>query len=258
MAPKRKAAQKVTAKPAIAAAKKGGTKRTREQAEAKKEEEKKQVVGRKEAKTQRKGKGANQANQPKSKKSKLEEEKKGGGAGKGGKPRGKPIADESKKEESKKKESKKEEGKTETKIVKVVKKGNAVVDKSVPMGGSYHVYEEPTKVYHASLMWSDLRNNNNKFYIVQLLQSDAVSTNYSVFNRWGRVGVDGQHAIFKFTDLNSAKHQFNKKLNEKVNKGYTEITISFDQDDDGSDVQEETKTQVKGIIYIYIYIILYL
>ena len=43
-------------------------------------------------------------------------------------------------------------------------------------------------------MWSDLKNNNNKYYIIQLLQSDNNANLFYVFNRWGRVGVDGQIA----------------------------------------------------------------
>ena len=49
----------------------------------------------------------------------------------------------------------------------------------------------PLSVY---LNWSDLRNNHNKFYIVQVLQRKGVTgpekTAY-LYTRYGRVGADG-------------------------------------------------------------------
>jgi poly [ADP-ribose] polymerase len=35
-------------------------------------------------------------------------------------------------------------------------------------------------------------NNNNKFYIIQILQSDSNSAHCYLYTRWGRVGVNGQ------------------------------------------------------------------
>lgn len=37
-------------------------------------------------------------------------------------------------------------------------------------------------------MWSDLKNNHNKFYICQILESGGA---YSFWTRYGRVGMDG-------------------------------------------------------------------
>lgn len=50
-------------------------------------------------------------------------------------------------------------------------------------------------------MWSDCKNNNNKYYIIQLLQSDSNPNDFKVFNRWGRVGTDGQIAEFRHYNL---------------------------------------------------------
>eukprot|EP01022_Parablepharisma_sp_SALTPOND_P023167 TRINITY_DN480_c0_g1_i2.p1 TRINITY_DN480_c0_g1~~TRINITY_DN480_c0_g1_i2.p1 ORF type:complete len:963 (-),score=64.22 TRINITY_DN480_c0_g1_i2:10195-13083(-) len=130
------------------------------------------------------------------------------------------------------------------KIVTGIKKGKAMVDAKVPNGSTYHVYEEGGKVYAASLMWSDLKNNNNKYYIVQILQSDANATQFMVWNRWGRVGHDGQFAQFRFGTAENAKNMYMKKYNEKTSKGYTEIEISYE--DDGAEEPKETKKVKTG------------
>ena len=125
------------------------------------------------------------------------------------------------------------------KMVVGIVKGRAMVDAKVPNGKSYHVYEEGNKSYASSLMWSDLKNNNNKYYIIQILQSDANKLSASVWTRWGRVGYDGQYAMQNYPNADSAKQAYKKKYNEKVSKGYTEIEISYEED-------EEKKEPAKG------------
>ncbi len=117
------------------------------------------------------------------------------------------------------------------KIVTGIKKGKAMVDAKVPNGSKFHVFEQGGKVYAASLMWSDLRNNNNKYYIIQLLQEDANKDSFMVWNRWGRVGSDGQFAQFRFGNAFNAETTYQKKYSDKVGKGYTEIEISYDEED---------------------------
>jgi len=68
----------------------------------------------------------------------------------------------------------------------------------------------------------------------------ALGTFYT-FNRWGRVGYKGQSAMGEFDDVDDAIKDFNKKLREKINKGYVEVDISYD--DDGDDDKEDTKTK---------------
>lgn len=41
---------------------------------------------------------------------------------------------------------------------------------------------------------SDLRDNHNKFYLLQILQS-VQSFDYYLFFRWGRVGDKGQQKL---------------------------------------------------------------
>ena len=55
-------------------------------------------------------------------------------------------------------------------IVKVVTKGGAAVDSLVPSKDSYRVFQDGGKTYAATLNQSNLGANNNKFYIIQVLQ----------------------------------------------------------------------------------------
>ena len=78
------------------------------------------------------------------------------------------------------------------------KVGAAPVDSLCPLassGGS--VYEG----YDAMLNQTDIGNNNNKFYIIQLLKVSAKKEVYVVWNRWGRVGVPGQSKAVLFDDV---------------------------------------------------------
>jgi poly [ADP-ribose] polymerase 2/3/4 len=61
-----------------------------------------------------------------------------------------------------------------------------------------HVYESGDDVFDAMLNQTNIGTNNNKFYVIQLLESDDKKT-YHCFTRWGRVGVPGQQAV-KSTD----------------------------------------------------------
>lgn len=49
-----------------------------------------------------------------------------------------------------------------------------------------HVYCEGKEYWDAMLNQTNLKNNNNKFYILQLLQDNGPGAHYSVWFRWGR------------------------------------------------------------------------
>ncbi|RHY28737.1 hypothetical protein DYB32_005747 [Aphanomyces invadans] len=70
--------------------------------------------------------------------------------------------------------------------------------------------------YLTDLMQTNLGTNNNKFYIIQLLQSVSDHT-YYVFTRWGRLGEAGQHKLAPFGhDLDRAITQFEAKFSDKT------------------------------------------
>jgi poly [ADP-ribose] polymerase 2/3/4 len=101
----------------------------------------------------------------------------------------------------------------------VILKGSIPVDQyfSHP---NYKVYSQGEKVYAKTLNQSNIQNNNNKFYILQILQSETNPSSIFFFTRWGRVGVEGQMAYIPCHTSDVAIYQFNKKVREKINGGY--------------------------------------
>lgn len=104
------------------------------------------------------------------------------------------------------------------KIVKAMKKGAAVLDQWLPehIKISYHVFEKGDDIYDAMLNQTNVGDNNNKFYVIQLLESDG-GGEYMVYNRWGRVGVKGQDKIFGPYNLqDTAINEFEQKFFAKT------------------------------------------
>ena len=71
-----------------------------------------------------------------------------------------------------------------------VVKGRAAVDTSCPRADNCHVYDDGANVYDALLNQTDIGSNKNKYYIIQLLETDAQPPKYYTWNRWGRVGEE--------------------------------------------------------------------
>ncbi|XP_069822687.1 protein mono-ADP-ribosyltransferase PARP3 [Dendropsophus ebraccatus] len=127
------------------------------------------------------------------------------------------------------------------------KKGKAKIDSACSQSGlsNIEVYED----YDCMLNQTNIGNNNNKFYIIQLLHSTNSKNTYYCWNRWGRVGEVGQSKLSPFTDVNSAKKDFEKKFKDKTKNNwsdrenftpysgkYTMIEVEHDDDDE----EEET------------------
>lgn len=68
--------------------------------------------------------------------------------------------------------------------------GSAPVDPHFPNAGKFRVVEKDGTIYAATLNQSNISANNNKFYILQIIETDV--NKYVFFCRWGRVGVLGQ------------------------------------------------------------------
>jgi predicted DNA-binding WGR domain protein len=97
------------------------------------------------------------------------------------------------------------------------------------------------KVYSTYMMWSDMKNNHNKYYIVQVLKRKGTEQ-YSTWIRYGRVGMVAD----KFLNGNNkqgALSTYIKKTNEKLRKGYTEIKMALGASDaDGAAGGSTTKS----------------
>ncbi|XP_030220283.1 poly [ADP-ribose] polymerase 2 [Gadus morhua] len=119
---------------------------------------------------------------------------------------------------------------TSTEVVKtVIMKGKAPVDSECKAKlGKAHVYSEREDVYDVMLNQTNLQFNNNKYYLLQLLEDDS-SKSYSVWLRWGRVGKSGQSSLTACGgDLNKAKDFFKKKFEEKTKNNW-EHRLNFEK-----------------------------
>eukprot|EP00397_Hematodinium_sp_SG-2012_P002683 GEMP01002691.1.p1 GENE.GEMP01002691.1~~GEMP01002691.1.p1 ORF type:complete len:761 (+),score=170.30 GEMP01002691.1:194-2476(+) len=103
----------------------------------------------------------------------------------------------------------------DVKIVKKVLKGSRLpVDDFVPGKEKCRVYEDTEATWGCMLNQSNVCANNNKFYVIQLLQKDG--GNFVVWTRWGRVGVPGQNNALQCGSLLHAKSEFQNKFTAKT------------------------------------------
>ena len=152
------------------------------------------------------------------------------------------------KKKKNKKRKKEPEVKDVTPIVKVIDK-KAIVDQYFSNRNQYHIYQDDENIFNGSffsctLNKSDLNNNNNKFYIIQLLEHDS-NNSLVLFTRWGRIGVPGQHEE-KDVDENSGPRLFMKKYRDKTKGGYQEIFIDYEAEVEKEDLPEENKKKDKN------------
>ncbi|XP_075039916.1 protein mono-ADP-ribosyltransferase PARP3-like [Mixophyes fleayi] len=100
-------------------------------------------------------------------------------------------------------------------------KGKAKIDSACSMSSveNCEVYED----YDCMLNQTNIGNNNNKFYIIQLISSvKGKSGTPCCWNRWGRVGEAGQSKLTHFPSLEAAKKDFEKKFKDKTKNNWSE------------------------------------
>lgn len=110
-------------------------------------------------------------------------------------------------------------------------------------------------IYDASLNQTNINNNNNKFYRIQLLES-VFDGSFVTWTRWGRVGDRGQTKDISAPSFPAALKEFNSKFKAKSglswddrhqppkNGKYTFIERSYEPDT--SDDEEPQKLQGAG------------
>ncbi|KAJ0980645.1 hypothetical protein J5N97_008900 [Dioscorea zingiberensis] len=104
------------------------------------------------------------------------------------------------------------------KLVTATKKGGAVLDQwlSDSVKSSFHVLQQGEEIYDAILNQTNVGDNNNKFYVIQALESDD-GGKFMVYTRWGRVGVKGQDKLHDFcASRDKAINEFEMKFFEKT------------------------------------------
>ncbi|WCJ22229.1 Poly [ADP-ribose] polymerase 2 [Euphorbia peplus] len=145
--------------------------------------------------------------------------------------------------------------KDEERVVTATKKGAAVLDQYLPdeIKSQYHVLKLGNDVYDAMLNQTNIGNNNNKFYVIQLLESDD-GGRFMVYNRWGRVGIKGQDKLFgPYTSQDTAIYEFEEKFYAKTKnswsdrkefkchpKCYTWLEMDYDEVKNETDVKEKS------------------
>ncbi|KAL6103827.1 parp2 [Pungitius sinensis] len=133
------------------------------------------------------------------------------------------------KSQTKSEKTPKEEIKSDEVVRTVIMKGKAPVDPECKAKlGKAHVYCEGNDVYDVMLNQTNVQFNNNKYYLIQLLQDDSGKA-YSVWLRWGRVGKVGQSSLTACGgDLLKAKDFFKKKFSDKTKNDW-ERRASFEK-----------------------------
>ncbi|XP_009618006.1 poly [ADP-ribose] polymerase 2 [Nicotiana tabacum] len=145
-----------------------------------------------------------------------------------------------------------DEGERE-KLITATKKGAAVLDHYLPddIKTRYHVLQQGNEIYDAILNQTNVGNNNNKFYIIQVLENDN-GGNFLVYTRWGRVGAKGGTKINgPYTSADAATSEFESKFYDKTKnywsnrkdfvcqpKQYTWLEMDYDETGKESSVQE--------------------
>lgn len=144
----------------------------------------------------------------------------------------------------KSKTEEKKEASSNSKDVKKIKvlNGEAPVDDFVPNKDNYRVYGALGNQYTKTMVVSKAKENNNKFYIVQLLEHKTTK-NYFTFYRWGRIGKDGSTKLNSFgTNVSQALMDFNNKVTDKMEGGeYKEVDIVYSNEEE--EVDQDAKMQ---------------
>ncbi|KAK7029695.1 hypothetical protein VNI00_014393 [Paramarasmius palmivorus] len=81
------------------------------------------------------------------------------------------------------------------KMVTVIQRGAAPVDPSSGKVNTHQVYANEEDVWDATLNQTDVKDNKNKFYNLQLLHPIGNPSQCILFTHWGRVGENGQNQV---------------------------------------------------------------
>src|SRR5262249_19247705 len=87
------------------------------------------------------------------------------------------------------------------------------VDEHCHLKGKARVFDD----WDAMLNQTNIGANNNKFYVIQLLESGG---NYYTWTRWGRVGEVGQNALLGNGTLDDACKCFGTKFRDKTGNAW--------------------------------------
>ena len=101
---------------------------------------------------------------------------------------------------------------------KVIKKNGLILDSS-QYKDTHHVYQTNGCAYSSTLNQTYIKYNNNKFYILQILEHDN-GNEYLVYTRYGRIGNLGVTNTSLFTSSLSAICFFEKTFKSKTGNNW--------------------------------------
>jgi poly [ADP-ribose] polymerase 2/3/4 len=87
-----------------------------------------------------------------------------------------------------------------------------IIDEHCKITGS--VLQHDNKTYSCILNQTDIANNSNKFYIMQLIKSS--DTSFTHFTRWGRTGDTGTSTNKQFDNIHMAIKSFESQFKTKT------------------------------------------
>lgn len=92
------------------------------------------------------------------------------------------------------------------------------------MGIGDAFYDNPYKVEEVRYFnYFDPAANSNKFYVAEV--DSNTNGEFRFLATYGRVGSDGQICAKAFSSLSAAKSAMEKKISEKIKKGYVEVDV---------------------------------
>ncbi len=125
------------------------------------------------------------------------------------------------------------------------------------VNASVYIDDDET-IFDASLNQTNIGDNNNKFYFLQLIKSKNGKKFYT-HTRWGRVGDFGQTKTMGPLSLEEAIAEFEKKFKDKSGltwdkrydealggKKYTYLEKSYEDEEDEEDYKTSSKDTVKS------------
>jgi len=92
------------------------------------------------------------------------------------------------------------------------------VDPHCGLRNTHKVYVDDEVAWDARMNQTNIGQNNNKFYRVQLLVSFGGAS--AVFCHWGRVGANGQSSTDSCHSLDAAKALFERKYKDKTRNNW--------------------------------------
>ncbi|KAE9409403.1 PARP-domain-containing protein [Gymnopus androsaceus JB14] len=113
-------------------------------------------------------------------------------------------------------EEEEEEAPKPAKMKQVIKRGAAPVDDMSGKVSTHLVYVNEECVWDAMLNQTNIKENNNKYYVLQLLHPIGSPESCILYTRWGRVGENGKTQMKGPFSTSEAITNFKKQFRSKT------------------------------------------